>query len=177
MTPVCEVHLGGKAALVEIVDHRIADRHAEGGVGGLRPALLVAAGEEPHGGERAIRDVVECGMVGEPRLDEEIILQRLARELLHQLRALQHLAMGVAVAAVAERVPALHAVAAAARARLHEEVGIGQALAAALQRLPLSLGEMHEDGHGPHTPARGSVRRTRSCRPCRQRRSGGCSSE
>jgi hypothetical protein len=77
-------------------------------------------------------------VIGEPRLDEEIVLEGLARELLHQRVAAQHLAMGVAVAAFADEVPAFHAVPAAAGARLHEEIGIGKDLAAALQRLALT---------------------------------------
>jgi hypothetical protein len=46
---------------------------------------LVAAGEKAHGRQRAIRDVVKCWMIGEAWLHEEVILQRLARQLVHQL--------------------------------------------------------------------------------------------
>ena len=144
------VHRRGEAALVEIVYHRITDRHAEGSVRGFCPARLVAAGEQAHGGKRAVRNVIKCGMVGKPRLHEEVILEGLLLELVHQLRAGQHLAMGIAVAGFAQKVPPLHAVTSTARTRFHEKVPIGQHGTAALQGLQHAFGEMHQHRHGPH---------------------------
>src|SRR5262249_46557622 len=111
-------------------------------------SLFIAARQYAYRRECAVADIIECRMIDQSRLHDEVLSQRLLRDTVDDVLPVERFALAVAITPHTGEIPSFGMMAAIALPGLHEEIGFGKYVGLALGKMYLALCRMEQHGDG-----------------------------